>query len=230
MDVAGLGLAAVDVTGEARLDATVTPAVSDEEGTPASGRMSVPGDFVTASAVAAGYAGLVGTITYDGKAFDLGSVDYSGAVTAQDHIDALNVAARAALGTTGYPFAATPGALYFAGDVPATGSTAADAVALTPTYLGRTGAGGALSAIDGAIARVSGTRADLGAFENRLQHTLDRLDVSIENTAAAESRIRDTDMAAEMTVFTRNQVLTQAGTAMLAQAGRGPQGILKLLG
>ena len=67
-------------------------------------------------------------------------------------------------------------------------------------------------------------------MQNRVEHTIARTDVSIENTAAAESRIRDTDMAAEMTAFTRHQVLSQAGTAMLAQANKRPQGLLELLG
>ena len=68
------------------------------------------------------------------------------------------------------------------------------------------------------IAAVSSARGTLGAFQNRFEHTINNLNVSVENLAASESRIRDTDMASEMTNFTRTQVLTQAGTAMLAQA------------
>jgi flagellin-like hook-associated protein FlgL len=226
MDVVGLQLSEVDVTDEANLANTVVPAVSDEEGVPAAGRMTIAGDF-TAGAT---YAALRGTISYQGRSFDLGSVDYSTAVTTQDHLDALNVAARSALGTTGYPYGATPTALVFNGEVPPANSTAADAAAMTPRYTGMTGASGAIAVIDRAISRVSGTRADIGAFQNRLEHTLHRLDVGITNTGASESRIRDTDMAAEMTVFSSNQVLTQAGTAMLAQANQVSQSILKLLG
>jgi flagellin len=86
----------------------------------------------------------------------------------------------------------------------------------------------AVRVIDEAIQRVSST-ADLGALENRLEHTIARLGVAFENTTAAFSRIRDTDMAREMTTLSRNQVLLQAGTAMLAQANNRPQGVLRLL-
>ncbi|MFQ1000325.1 flagellin [Modestobacter sp. SSW1-42] len=84
--------------------------------------------------------------------------------------------------------------------------------------------------IDGFISQVSTARAGLGALQNRFEHTINNLNVSVENLAASESRIRDTDMAQEMTNFTRTQILTQAGTSMLAQANQAPQGILKLLG
>lgn len=87
-----------------------------------------------------------------------------------------------------------------------------------------------LAAIDGAIQTVSDHRADLGALQNRLGHTINNLGVSAENLAASESRIRDTDMAKEMTSFTRSQILQQAGTAMLAQANQSTQGVLRLLG
>ncbi|MDU0313437.1 flagellin [Phycicoccus sp. M110.8] len=92
------------------------------------------------------------------------------------------------------------------------------------------GAATALTAIDNAIKTVSGNRADLGAVQNRLQHTINSLSVASENSAAAESRIRDTDMAKEMTSFTRSQILQQAGVSMLAQANSAPQSVLKLLG
>ncbi|MBO3143420.1 flagellin [Dermatophilus congolensis] len=91
-------------------------------------------------------------------------------------------------------------------------------------------AASALSTIDAAINTLSGTRADLGALQNRLDHTIKNLGVSAENLAASESRIRDTDMAKEMTSFTRSQILQQAGTAMLSQANQSSQGVLRLLG
>ena len=69
----------------------------------------------------------------------------------------------------------------------------------------------------------------MGAIQNRLEHTVRNLQVSIENLSASESRIRDTDMAAEMAMFTRNQIMLQAGTAMLAQANSVPQNVLSLL-
>ena len=91
-------------------------------------------------------------------------------------------------------------------------------------------AGDALKVIDKALDQVSGQRADLGAVQNRLQHTINSLNVAAENASAAESRIRDTDMAKEMTSFTRSQILQQAGVSMLAQANSAPQSVLKLLG
>jgi len=92
------------------------------------------------------------------------------------------------------------------------------------------GAATALTAIDAAIKTISGDRADISAVQNRLQHTINSLSVASENSAAAESRIRDTDMAKEMTSFTRSQILQQAGVSMLAQANSAPQSVLKLLG
>ena len=91
-------------------------------------------------------------------------------------------------------------------------------------------AGAAITAIDGAIEKVSGNRADLGAFQNRMESLTRNLGVAVENLSAAESRIRDTDMAMEMVEFTRNQIMSQAGTAMLAQANVVPQSVLSLLG
>jgi flagellin len=88
----------------------------------------------------------------------------------------------------------------------------------------------ALGVIDKAIGTVSTARASLGAAQNRLQHTVNSLSVAAENASAAESRIRDTDMAKEMTSFTRSQILSQAGVSMLAQANSAPQSVLKLLG
>jgi flagellin len=87
----------------------------------------------------------------------------------------------------------------------------------------------AISMVDKAIGSVSDTRATLGAYQNRFEHTINNLNVSVENLSASESRIRDTDMAQEMVGFTRNQILTQAGTAMLSQANQASQGVLSLL-
>ncbi|MBT8228034.1 MAG: flagellin [Dactylosporangium sp.] len=87
----------------------------------------------------------------------------------------------------------------------------------------------AITALDSAVATVSTTRATLGAYQNRFEHTINNLNVAIENLSASESRIRDTDMAQEMVAFTRSQILSQAGTAMLAQANQAPQSVLSLL-
>jgi flagellin len=86
-----------------------------------------------------------------------------------------------------------------------------------------------LTALDGAITSVSTNRAELGAFQNRMESTIRNVSVAVENLQAAESRIRDTDMASEMVNFTRSQILSQAGTAMLAQANQVPQSVLSLL-
>ncbi len=88
----------------------------------------------------------------------------------------------------------------------------------------------AIENIDTAIASVSTTRGSLGAVQNRLESTIANLQVTTENLVASESRIRDTDMAAEMVSFTKNSILQQAGTSMLAQANALPQSVLSLLG
>jgi flagellin len=87
----------------------------------------------------------------------------------------------------------------------------------------------AIEALDGAISDVSEARAGLGAMQNRLEHTINNLGVTSENLTAAESRIRDVDMAKEMMQYTKNSILTQAAQAMLAQANMQPQGVLQLL-
>jgi flagellin len=86
-----------------------------------------------------------------------------------------------------------------------------------------------LGSVDAALTTVSKQRADLGAYQNRFEMAARGVDVAAENTQAAESRIRDTDMASEMVEFTKNQILTQAGTAMLAQANSQSQTVLGLL-
>ena len=86
-----------------------------------------------------------------------------------------------------------------------------------------------ITAVDTAINSVSTVRSGLGALQNRFEHTINNLNVAVENLSASESRIRDTDMASEMVNFTRAQILSQAGTAMLAQANQAPQGVLRLL-
>jgi flagellin len=86
-----------------------------------------------------------------------------------------------------------------------------------------------LTDVDNAIKAVSTRRADLGAVQNRLEHRLNNLATYQENLVASESRIRDVDMAQEMVNFSKLQILSQAGTAMLAQANQSPQGVLSLL-
>ncbi len=87
----------------------------------------------------------------------------------------------------------------------------------------------AIGTIDEALKKINKQRADLGGYQNRMEYAVKGLNVSSENLQASESRIRDTDMAAQMVEFTKNQVLTQAGTAMLAQANSQSQNVLSLL-
>ncbi len=90
-------------------------------------------------------------------------------------------------------------------------------------------AGSAMKSIQSAIALVSNQRSNLGAVQNRLEHTIANLDNISENTQSAESRIRDTDMAEEMVNYSKNNILAQAGQSMLAQANQSTQGVLSLL-
>ena len=102
------------------------------------------------------------------------------------------------------------------------GLNVSDATGKAATY--------AIDAIADAVARVSAQRSALGAIQNRLEHTIANVDNVVENTNAAESRIRDTDMADEMVNYSKNNILAQAGQAMLAQANQATQGVLSILG
>ena len=88
----------------------------------------------------------------------------------------------------------------------------------------------AIGKIKAAITRVSAQRSELGAVQNRLEHTINNLDNVVENTTSAEASIRDTDMASEMVKYSNNNILAQAGQSMLAQANQANQGVLSLLG
>ena len=126
------------------------------------------------------------------------------------------------------------------------GANSSDQVGVDLTSVNLAGAAGALRTAAGAntggvgdtsqidlinteITNISAERAKMGASQNRLEHTINSLTVAVENMSASESRIRDTDMAEEMMSFTKNQILSQAGTAMLAQANQAPQNVLQLL-
>jgi flagellin len=102
------------------------------------------------------------------------------------------------------------------------GLNVADATGKAATY--------AIDAIADAVSKVSAQRSSLGAIQNRLEHTIANVDNVVENTNAAESRIRDTDMADEMVNYSKNNILAQAGQAMLAQANQATQGVLSILG
>ena len=113
------------------------------------------------------------------------------------------------------------------------GSTAADKIDVTTAAAPATIASAVITdggvSVQTAIKDVSTARATFGALQNRFEHTINSTNVAIENLSASESRIRDTDMASEMVNFTRANILSQAGTAMLAQANSAPQGVLQLL-
>ena len=102
-------------------------------------------------------------------------------------------------------------------------------IAATTAIDTATKASGAIATIKTALASVSKQRSDLGAIQNRLEHTINNLDNVVENTTAAESQIRDTDMATEMVAYSNNNILSQAGTSMLAQANQANQNVLSLL-
>jgi flagellin len=117
------------------------------------------------------------------------------------------------------------------------GSASGDTIDITDTALADFSAGTSMAAavitdsdtVAAAITEVSAQRGELGAISNRFEHTVNSVNVAIENLSASESRIRDTDMAQEMMSFTRSQIMSQAGTAMLAQANQSQQGVLSLL-
>ena len=92
------------------------------------------------------------------------------------------------------------------------------------------GSGDALAIIDNALGEINSSRADLGALQNRFDHTINNLANIQENVSASRSRIEDTDFAAETAMMTKNQILQQAGTSILAQANQLPQAALSLIG
>ena len=130
--------------------------------------------------------------------------------------------------------------LHVGADADMTNKIQVDIKTMNSSYLGikgldlsdadGTGATYAIDAIQDAISKVSAQRSSLGAIQNRLEHTIANLDNVVENTTSAESRIRDTDMASEMVEYSKNNILAQAGQAMLAQANQSTQGVLSLLG
>ncbi len=208
-------------------------------------------DFSGAGYDVSAYEALDGVVAFGGRTFDLGSVQYdatadtdgSGSVDSDDLVAQLNAAATAALGLTQGPFLTPPAADHLsfyvreavagytddptsAGMGTALSGSPSDIARATPTIAA---SAGAVGSIDAAIATVSTVRADLGALQNRFEHTIDNLGVAVEDLTASESRLRDADMAQEMVAFSRNQIMSQAGTAMLAQANRAPQAVLALL-
>jgi flagellin len=167
-----------------------------------------------------------------GSNWDVGLTDSSGNVVALGATDEIGTKAATAgavtnwvdvndtsstlLGTTANPALATDDTIKVTGKGinVSTQETASDAI----------------DTLDKAIANVSSERSKLGAVQNRLDHTINNLNTAEENLTAAESRISDVDMAKEMMNMSKQQILSQAGTAMMAQANQLPQGVLQLLG
>ncbi|WP_062137910.1 flagellin N-terminal helical domain-containing protein [Demequina aestuarii] len=150
------------------------------------------------------------------------NADFSNTFSASVNQDNDLVVTSKTGGTVTGGTAATPAAA-------GTGVGTAVAIAGGLDFTSAAGAQAAINLIDTQISTVSTARANLGAVQNRFEHTIKNLNVAVENLSASESRIRDTDMASEMVQFTRAQILSQAGTAMLAQANQIPQGVLSLL-
>lgn len=182
------------------------------------------------------------TYTYD-KAADSWKDSKGAKVTNEDDIAKLSGAqttyqtAKAGVEGTAAGYYATEAAGGFAkGDLVTATLNKVDAISGSKVQVGgidlttQKGANAAIADLDKAIKSVSDTRSNLGAVQNRLEHTINNLGTTAENLTAAESRIRDTDMAAEMMSFTKNNILMQAAQSMLAQANQQPQGVLQLLG
>ena len=189
------------------------------------GNMDAASLGVTGATKYTGANGAIGTA--GGTGHPLGSFNVAAGATPDITDAAGNKVGSYVTATKTATFNADNGAgtVVFDRDVSASTFAVTNAVDVTT----QAGANNAIAAIDSAITTVSGQRADLGAVQNRLEHTINNLGVASENLAASESRIRDTDMAAEMMKFTRAQILSQAGTAMLGQANQVPQGVLSLL-
>ena len=144
--------------------------------------------------------------------------------TTAANTDAISVGGQVSLsGSSGFSVTGTV-PTFAAADLNATLSSIADVDVST-----RAGSNNALEVIDKALRTVSDSRADLGAIQNRLEYTISNLSNVSENVSAARSRIQDTDFASETANLTRNQILQQAGIAMLSQANKAPQAVLALL-
>jgi flagellin len=229
MGVQGLGVEGVDVSAASGTGSRVAGAATAAAASTAS--------VATVASISAGSAYSVtemdqlnGTISYNGKSLDLGSVTFATTdTTAALKVTRVQAALDATFGSSVVDVANGSTGLTFTGTAPGASPTAQQLADATVTFTQASGASDAIGKINDAIKKVSTTRADLGAIQNRFDHTINNLNVAVENLTASESRIRDADMAKEMVQFTRNQILSQAGTAMLAQANQASQGVLSLL-
>ncbi len=228
-------------------DATVFDVNADGTTTVQSGSSSKTFGGITISGVTASIASGSGT---GSGSFDITGRTSSGGGTGQFSatlqiganegqsfsisINDMRAKALGVAGTTATGSATGSAAFAAATDADSNSNALTDVSATgTPEYAldvtDNTKASAAITVIDNAIKKVSGERSKLGAYQNRLEHTINNLGTSSENLTAAESRIRDVDMAKEMMNQTKNSILSQAAQAMLAQANQQPQGVLQLL-
>lgn len=215
MGAKGLGVDNVDVTQTVASNASTATTVNGVAGS--------PGTTASVAVTSAAGSPLMGKVTWGNASFDVSSLDYSGDPTKLNASLTKQVQSLTGDTNLSVSYTADTGS---GATLTINQTTAAD---LTTGFTQSTGADSAILGIDKAIRTVSTTRADLGAVQNRFDHTVKNLNVAVENLSASESRIRDTDMASEMVSFTRAQILSQAGTSMLAQANQLPQSVLKLL-
>ncbi|MCZ2817929.1 flagellin N-terminal helical domain-containing protein [Modestobacter sp. VKM Ac-2984] len=206
---------------------------------PSAGLLGFPGTLADALPT------LRGTVSANGHSLELGAVGYTdtdgdGTVSGDEALAQLNAAAKLAgitaddhafvvnsfITFSGDDYVDHGVSLYFTGATPTEGSSPEELSRLSPTF---TPGRDLITRIDAAIRTVSTQRAELGAVQNRFEHTIAALGVATENTVASLSRIRDADIALETTALARHQILLQAGTAMLAQANQTPQLVLGLL-
>ena len=188
------------------------------------------GAALTITAATAGVAGNAITVADGGIQENFKSTFQVGANQGQSFAIDLKDMRANALGITGTVVGGDAGnSAVFTRALDVTNGTDDKSVEYALDVSTTTNASNAIKVLDNAINTVSGERSKLGAYQNRLEHTINNLNTSSENLTAAESRIRDVDMAKEMTEFTKNNILTQAAQSMLAQANQQPQGVLQLL-
>jgi flagellin len=237
---------------------TLTTALSGQTGTAANGSALAAGEYRDAAALAKDLQSAVDTTLKTATAgrYQNGDVQVSVTdagngiwkVALNSNAGGLTPGSGATLSAAGntagdFGFSTTPATSTVAqgtGGVFQVGANAGESIkisigAINSSSLGTstldltTNASGAITQLDNAISKVSDTRATLGAYQNRLEKTINNLNVAVENLTASESRIRDTDMAKEMMNFTRSQILSQAGTSMLGQANQAPQSVMQIL-
>lgn len=232
----------LDLTNGASNDISALTVNTTGGSAPAGGAFTFAGD---ASGLAAGDAGALAGTTTGGVAadpsqtivtFSDGGSNSVDVVVADTATSVAGTGAFAGLSFTTDDVTSAAGDINVATQVAsaATFNTTTGATTDAVTAAGidvstRTAANSAITQIDTAISTVSSERAKLGAYQNRLEHTINNLGTTSENLTASESRIRDVDMAKEMMEFTKNNILSQAAQAMLAQANQQPQSVLQLL-